>query len=139
MWLIFIRIDESQCLNFNQYFLIQTRGLTEDACIKPICSWWCPFSSPLQRKNSVYNSQAFDIVYLYWSEIMDFEVYIEWGNNGHLSLIYKLCSKIPTFWNFLTKCSCFLNSTKSSDRWNSTLAMLSSIHILPLNFFGKFK
>ena len=74
------------------------------------------------------------------------------GENRYLSLIFKLYSKMPMFWNYLSKYLYFLkliltkssyrwNSTltKSSYRWNSTLAMSSSIHILSHKFFWKFK
>ena len=44
---------------------------------------------------------------------------------------------MPLFWNYLTKCFCFWNLilTKLSYRWNSTLAISSSMHILSLKFF----
>ena len=47
--------------------------------------------------------------------------------NWHLPLIYKLCSKIHIFWNYLIKYPYFWNSilTKSSNRWNSTLIISS--------------
>ena len=63
------------------------------------------------------------------------------GENRHLPLLFKLCSKKPMFWNYLSKCLYFLKLilTKSSYRWNLTLAMVSSIHILSHKFFWKFK
>ena len=63
------------------------------------------------------------------------------GKNGHLPLIYKLCNKIFMFWNYLAKYPYFWNSilTKSSYKWNLTLAMLSSMHILPLKFFWRYQ
>ena len=62
------------------------------------------------------------------------------SQNWYLLLIWELRSKMSLFCKYLVKCLCFWNLIlkKSRYMYNSTLALLSSIHVLSFNFFFSF-
>ena len=97
----------------------------------------------LLSKSNIGVTILFQISFFFFATVLQAQqLYATiFGKNGHLPIIYKLCSKMFIFWNYLTKYPYFLNSilAKLSYKWSSTLTMSSFMHIFPFKFFWKSK